>query len=229
MYLFVADGRIAEGETPAAVTSVEDIPVVTTDDAVSSSVTAPDHSGSDDSAAPPPSNGVPNEVDLSASLPDTAAGGADRPRAPSVDADFLLAIQLQEQENALATAENNSNNSTSTIPATTVPFDLLHPSAAVSGRMTDMMTQEESDREHALRLHYEEMNAINRQQQQQQQNSASSTGPGRSQAYTTFAASQSGGFPYNQSREQQPSTARSPRSRSGTASSGQKKDSCIIS
>ena len=222
MYLFVADGRIAEGETPAAVTSVEDIPVVTTDDAVSSSVTAPDHSGSDDSAAPPPSNGVPNEVDLSASLPDTAVG-TDRPRAPSMDADFLLAIQLQEQEHALATAENNNSNNSSTIPATTVPFDLLHPSATVSGRMADMKTQEESDREHALRLHYEEMNAINRQQQ----NSASSTG--RSQAYTTFAASQSGGFPYNQSREQQPSTARSPRSRSGTASSGQKKDSCIIS
>mgnify|MGYP005991863331 CR=1 FL=1 len=181
-------------------------------------------SGPDDTTILLPSSSVPIEDHLSVPLPDTAAG-ADRQRTSSVDADFLLAIQLQEEENELATAENNNNNNSSTIPATTVPSDHLHPSAAVPGRMASMMTQEESDREHALRLHYEEMNALNHQQQQQ--NSASSTG--RSQAYTTFAASQSGGFPYNQSREQQPSAARSPRSRPGTASTGQKKDICIIS
>lgn len=180
------------------------------------------------SAVGPESQSSPGAVNVTAELPPAAAPAPDQSAftlttttttaatAPpkAYDADLQLAIQLQEQEDALArisAAQQQLHQTQEHVREFEQQFN--HFAAHVN---VDAVEQEERDRLHALRLHHEELEA---QRLEQERRRAAATGQsGGQQQYTTYARSQSGGFPYNQSR-----------SEAAGRSSGKKDSNCSIS
>ena len=129
--------------------------------------------------------------------PSTEAPSQDAVPQAAIDPDLLFAMQLQEEEDRLA-AQHQAHNLArqAGIPVTS------SSSSHASSTQGPVLSQEESDREHALMLHYQDLQEA--EQQRGAQTTASSAGSVPPTRYTTYAASGSGSFPYNRQQKRPP-------------------------
>eukprot|EP01032_Pedospumella_encystans_P011814 gene11814-13709_t len=129
--------------------------------------------------------------------PSTVAPSQDAAPEAAIDPDLLFAMQLQEEEDRLA-AQHQAHNLArqAGMPASS------SSSSHTTSTPGPVLSQEESDREHALMLHYQDLQEA--EQQRGAQSTSSSAGSVPPTRYTTYAASGSGSFPYNRQQERPP-------------------------